>query len=78
MKALVVRSSIRSFEKGLADRRGCREEILPMPEIEDSFLYPFSYALLGEGGLISGERFLAVFPGLFVANPLLPTSLRNL
>ena len=30
----------RSFEKGLG-QRGCREEILPMPEIEASFLRPF-------------------------------------
>ena len=48
---------IRSFEKGLADRGGWREEILPMPEIEASSLHPFSYAPLGEGGHISGEPF---------------------
>ena len=64
---------IRSFEKGLADRRGCREEFLPVPEIEVSFLHPFSHPPLGEGGHISGERFFAVFWGLFVANPLPPT-----
>ena len=29
---------------------GWREEILPMPEIEASFLHPHSYAPLGEGG----------------------------
>ena len=40
---------LRSFEKGLADRGGWREEIPPMPEIKASFLYPFSYAPLGEG-----------------------------
>ena len=38
----------RSFEKGLADRGGWREEILHMPGIQASFLYPFSYAPLGE------------------------------
>ena len=54
-------NSIRSFEKGLADKGGCREEILPMPEIAASFLCPFSYAPLGEGGHITGEHFLAVF-----------------
>ena len=47
----------RSFEKGLAVRGGCREEILPMPEIEASFLYLFSYAPLGEGGHIVGVFF---------------------
>ena len=46
---------IRSFEKGLADRGDWREETLHMPEIQTSFLYPFSYAPLGEGGHISGE-----------------------
>ena len=54
-------------------KRGWREEILHMPEIQASFLHPVSYAPLGEGGHISGERFLALFGGLFVANPLLPT-----
>ena len=38
---------IRSFEKRLADRGGWREEILHMPEIQASFLCPFSYAPLG-------------------------------
>ena len=60
---------IRSFEKGLADRGGWRKEILHMPEIQACFLYPFSYAPLGEGGHISGEPFLLQFGGLFVANP---------
>ena len=45
------------FEKGLADRGGWREEIPHMPEIQASFLYPFSYAPLGEGGHVSGELF---------------------
>ena len=46
---------MRSFEKGLADRGGWREETLQRPEIQASFLYPFSYAPLGEWGHISGE-----------------------
>ena len=48
-------SEIRSFEKGLADRGGWSEDALHRPEIEASFLYPLSYAPLGEGGQISGE-----------------------
>ena len=44
---------VRGFEKGLGDRGGWREEI----EIQASFLYPFSYAPLGEGGHISGGLF---------------------
>ena len=43
--------------EGLADRGGRREETLHMPEIQPSFLYPFSYVPLGEGGHISGEPF---------------------
>ena len=46
---------IQKFRKGLADRGGWREEILQRPEIQASFLYPFPYAPLGEGGRISGE-----------------------
>ena len=52
---------LRSFEKGLADRRGCREEILSMPETGASSLYHFSYAPSGEGGHISGEFVLLCF-----------------
>ena len=48
-------SMFRSFEKGLADRGGWREETLHMPEIQASFLCTFSYAPLGEGGHIAGE-----------------------
>ena len=33
---------VRSFEKGLAGRGGWREEILPMPQIQTSFLCPVS------------------------------------
>ena len=62
---------VRSFEKGLADRGGWREEILHMPEIQPSFLYPFCYAALGEGGHISGERFWSPTPS---RQPLFETS----
>ena len=65
-------SDIRSFEKGLADRGGWREETLQRPEIEASFLYPFSYAPLGEWGQISGDFF-----GLFLGVCLLPTPSRQ-
>ena len=41
--------SVRSFEKGLTERGGWRQ----VPEIEASFLHPFSYALLGEEEHIS-------------------------
>ena len=50
----------RGFEKGLADRGGWSEEVLHVPEIQASFLYPFSYAFLGEGGHISGGFFGSV------------------
>ena len=43
-------------KRGLADRGGWCEEILPTPEIEASFLRPFSYAPLGERAHISGEK----------------------
>ena len=52
-------------KKGLADGEGWREEIRPMPEIEASFMHPFSYAPLRRKG--------PVFRGLLVANPLPPT-----
>ena len=43
-----------------------------MPEIQASFLYPFSYAPLGEGGHISGKLF-----GLFLGVRLSPTPSRQ-
>ena len=64
--------TIRSFEKGLADKGGWREEVLHVPEIQASFLYPFSYAPLGEGGHISGELL-----GLFLGACLSPTPSRQ-
>ena len=66
------RASFRSFEKGLADRGGWCEEILHMPEIQVSFLYPSSCATLGEGGHISGELF-----GLLLGVCLSPTRSKN-
>ena len=35
------RTKIRSLEKGLADGGGWREEILPMPHVQASFMHPF-------------------------------------
>ena len=62
---------IRSFEKGLASRGGWREEVLPMAEIQASFLYPFPYAsLVRRTGTHTWRTFGALFGGLFVANPL--------
>ena len=43
-------SLTQKFRKGLADRGAWREEIRPMPEIEASFLHPFSYAPLRRMG----------------------------
>ena len=65
-------ASLRSFDKGLADKGGWREETLQRPEIQASFLYPFSYAPLGKWGHISGELF-----GLFLGVCLSPTPSRQ-
>ena len=46
---------------GQMDKGGWREEILERPEIQASFLYLFSYALLGQGAHISGECVLALW-----------------
>ena len=48
--------TVRGFEKRLADRGGWREEILPLPQIQASFLHPLSF-FLGEGGHNSGDQF---------------------
>ena len=69
---------IRDFEKGLADRGGWREEIHPMPEVEASFLHPFSYAPPGRRDTHFWTIFWPVLWGLLVANPLPPTPFRNL
>ena len=42
----------------MADRGGWREEILPVPEIQASFLLLFPIPPLGGGGHNSGEQFL--------------------
>ena len=55
-------SRIRSFEKGLADGGGWREEILPMPEIQASFLHSFSIPPMRRATHFWGP-FLAVFLG---------------
>ena len=50
-------------------RQGLAEEILRVPEIQASFLYPFSHAPLGEGGHIPGRTFLASFGGAVCRQP---------
>ena len=50
VRVVIVILTLRSFEKGLAGRGGWREEILPVPEIQTSFLCPFSYATLRRKG----------------------------
>ena len=67
----------RSFEKGLADGGGWREEILPMMQIQASFLHPFSCPPY-EKGTQFGGHFVAVFWALLGANALPPTRFRNL
>ena len=52
---------IRSFEKGLAGRGGWHEEILPVPDIQTSFLCPSSCATLGDGEHNSGDQFSLCF-----------------
>ena len=69
---------IRGFEKGLADRGGWREEILAMPEIQASFLHPFSCSSLRKRWAQFWGTIFAAFGGLSVANPLPPTPFRNL
>ena len=63
--------TIRSFEKGLADRGGCREEILPMPEIEASFQYPFPMPPRKRG-----THYWRIF-GMFVGLCMSPTPSRQ-
>ena len=65
--------SVRSFEKGLADAGGWREEILPVPQIQASQFWAYE-----KWDTILGTFFFAVFWGLLVANHLPPTPLRNL
>ena len=69
-------AKLRSFEKGLADRGGWREEILHMPEIlnQASFLYPFFLCPLRT----RGTQFWRTFWGFFGGFVLPPTPLRNL
>ena len=54
--------TLRSFEKGLADREDCREEILPMPE-------PFFLCPLRRRGTHFWITFLAVFGGCLSPTP---------
>ena len=68
---------IRGFEKGLADRRGWCEEILPMPDDAgrrpDLFSSQFFLCTLRRRGTQFWELFCAVFWALLGANPLPPT-----
>ena len=63
---------VQKFRKGVGGQRGLSRRILPMPEIEASFLYLFPYAPLGEGGHIAGA-----FSGLFWGVCLSPTPSRQ-
>ena len=70
---------LENFGKGLADRGGWREEILPMPRGSDLlaaelFICPFRR----RGNTILGMFSLAVFWALSGAKPLPPTPFRNL
>ena len=69
------------FRKGVGGQRGLARGTLQRPEIQASFLYPFSYAPLGEWGHIFGElfgRFVVVAnssrPGFVCRQPLFETS----
>ena len=70
------------FRKGVGGQSGlARGKILHMPEIQASFLYPFSYALLGEGGTHFWKTFW-LFLGVCLSptpsrQPLFETSERN-
>ena len=68
---------LRSFEKGLADRGGHREETLSVPEIEDPFCTLFPMTLCEKGDTFLEKRFWLLFWGLFVANALPPTRFRK-
>ena len=50
-------------------RGGWRKHILPKPEMQASFLHPFSYPPSNQKGHNSGERSFAVFWALLVAKP---------
>ena len=55
--------------KGLAVRGGCREEILPMPEIEASFLCLFFLCPLRRRGTHYWRTFRAVFGACLSPTP---------
>ena len=57
-----VNATIKDFEKGLADRGGWREEILPMPEIQASFSASFFLFLAYEKvDTILGNKFCCIW-----------------
>ena len=63
--------------KGLPDRGGWREEILPVPEIQASFLQPFSYSSLRRRWTQFWGQFLLHLAPLSVTNPIPPTPFRT-
>ena len=69
---------IRSFEKGLAVRGGCRKRNPSYATDWGILSVPFSCAPLGEGAHITGELFGLFWGACLVANPLPPTPFRNL
>ena len=72
-----VAAKVRSFVKGLGGRGGWHEEILPMPEIQASFLCPLFHVTLKRRGHNSGDQFLIIndaFWALLATNPIPPTT----
>ena len=66
-------SQSQKCRKGVGGQRGWHEEILPVPEIQTSFLCPFPMPPLGEGERNSGDQFSLYFGtpptlGLFGGN----------
>ena len=74
---MAAQGQLKGFEKGLADRGGWREEILPMQEVQASFCTLFIISPLGEVGHTSGDSSCCVL-ALLVANPLPPTPFPSL
>ena len=66
--------SYQKFPKGVGGRRGWREEILPMSQIQASFLHPSPYAPSGKGDTILGNHVLLYFGPCYSRQPLFETS----
>ena len=54
--------SVSGFEKGLADRGRWREETLPMPVVQTSFLQNFPMPFEEKGNTILGTFFAVFWP----------------